>query len=58
MPGMNDGDDPSSPSTWDSGSDDDSDSTEESKIRPGIANWKRVWKWLDLDLETVKMMAK
>jgi hypothetical protein len=55
---MNDGDDPSSPSTWDSGSDDDSDSTEESKIRPGIANWKRVWKWLDLDLETVKMMAK
>ncbi|OAP65161.1 hypothetical protein AYL99_01133 [Fonsecaea erecta] len=49
-------DDPSSrsPLEWDT--DDDSSTTEESK--PSVPIWERVWQWLDLDLETVKMMAK
>ncbi|KAJ9614466.1 hypothetical protein H2200_002603 [Cladophialophora chaetospira] len=43
-------------STSESDTNDDSNTTAESN--PPAPMWKRVWRWFDLDLETMKMMAK
>ncbi|OQU98700.1 hypothetical protein CLAIMM_04444 [Cladophialophora immunda] len=56
MQDKSDDEDPSSRSTLESDTDDSSSTTEE--LEPSTRIWKRAWQWLDLDFETVKMMAK
>jgi len=58
MKKKDDTEEPAPPSAPGSETDDDDGSSGAEKSTPRVGIFKRLWHWLDLDFETVKMMAK